>query len=182
MNTIRMYPSGTLVDLSQPNPDDISLDDIAHHLSHMNRFVGGTRIPYSVAEHSALVCRILMLSKQPWAVCWAGLMHDATEAYLGDISTPLKALLPDYREIEQRWERAISLKFGFNPDWRVVKDADVLARQLEANELQDREDLILITVGHLAIPENPVIGLSPAQARSVFMSAAAKVYMGGEVD
>lgn len=175
--SIRVFPSGTLVDLANPNPDDISLGDIVHHLSHCNRFSGGTRIPYSVAEHSVLVCRILMLSRMPASVCWAGLMHDAAEAYLGDVSTPLKSMLPEYLALEQKWEEAIGKKFGFTPGLHVVKEADTLARQLEANELGTQ--VSMITVGTLAIPRNPVIGMSPAEARGVFMSAAAKLYMNG---
>ena len=87
--------TGAMVDLRQFTRVDISLLDIAHALACINRFTGHAARPYSVAEHSLLVER-LMLSEfgvtQPKARL-AALLHDAHEAYIGDISTPIKHLV-----------------------------------------------------------------------------------------
>lgn len=76
---------GNAVDLLNPHPASIDIEDIAHHLSLTNRFTGAIRCPYSVAQHSLYVSMMLSGPDQ-----LHGLLHDAHEAYLGDISTPLK--------------------------------------------------------------------------------------------
>ena len=103
-----------------PNPDDITVRDIAHALSHICRFTGHTDTFYSVAQHSVLVSKMV-----PEKYAMDGLMHDATEAFLGDISTPLKSLLPEYQKIEKNFHVIIAYKFGIDfviP--KEVKDAD----------------------------------------------------------
>jgi hypothetical protein len=73
-----------------PKIDEISIEDIAHALSNVCRFTGHTKRFYSVAEHSCLVS----------ALCdnrLEGLLHDASEAYMSDLSSPLKMLVPDYK-------------------------------------------------------------------------------------
>lgn len=90
-----------------PSPEDICIEDIAHALSMICRFTGHTTNFYSVAQHSLLVSR--WVSKNYALV---GLMHDAQEAYLGDISHPLKKILPDYRHIEEEIASAIRQKFN----------------------------------------------------------------------
>jgi uncharacterized protein len=101
--------SGTHVDLLQPEYADIVIDDIAYSLSKTMRFNGHTNRPYSVAEHS--------LHGLPF--CRAEnrlefLLHDAPEAYLGDIVGPLKGtgLFASYCHLESRWWGAISARFG----------------------------------------------------------------------
>lgn len=76
---------GNSVDLLNPDPKQIDIEDIARHLSIINRFTGAIRFPYSVAQHSLYVSMLLPESDQIH-----GLLHDAHEAYIGDISTPLK--------------------------------------------------------------------------------------------
>lgn len=80
--------SGRMVDLLDVKPEDIHFDDIAHSLAQTCRFVGHTKRHYSVAEHSINVARLL-----PEPIKIYGLLHDAHEAYIGDISTPLKRTL-----------------------------------------------------------------------------------------
>lgn len=106
MSKLLMH-SGRIVDIHYPRAEDILIEDIAHHLARINRFNGGTKQPYSVAQHSVYVSQLCCES---WAL--EGLMHDATEAYLGDVSSPLKELLPDYRRIERQWWNAIAAKYG----------------------------------------------------------------------
>lgn len=80
--------SGRTVDLLRVTPEDIDLADISWALAHINRFSGHASRPYSVAEHSINVARLL-----PEPIKIYGLLHDAHEAYIGDISTPMKLAL-----------------------------------------------------------------------------------------
>lgn len=122
---------GNRVDLLNPSPDTIDIVDIAHHLSQVNRYVGAARYPYSVAQHSFLLSH--MVSEEN---ALTALMHDATEAYLGDISYPLKALLPDYRSVEDRFWRVISEKYGLPYVMpQEVKVADTVIRYAERSAL-----------------------------------------------
>ena len=77
--------SGKRVDLLNPDPSQIDIRDIAHHLSILNRFTGATKVPYSVAQHSLYVSMLVPEHLQLHA-----LLHDAHEAYINDISTPMK--------------------------------------------------------------------------------------------
>lgn len=123
--------SGRVVDLSRFSEDDVFVDDIAHALSQIVRFTGHITEPYTVAQHSVLVSGLCPDEHALW-----GLLHDASEAYLGDVSTPLKSLLPQYREIEGRVQREIAGRFGL--PWPIpeeVKAADRKALMLEKRTL-----------------------------------------------
>lgn len=85
--------SGVIFSLANPRPEDVRLADIAQALSLTNRYCGQTRRPYCVAQHAVLVARSLRdagatLAEQLW-----GLHHDDAEAYVGDVTRPLKRLL-----------------------------------------------------------------------------------------
>jgi hypothetical protein len=106
---------------ADPRPDDIKIRDIAHALSLICRYTGHVDYFYSVAEHSVLISRAL-----PRELALQGLLHDATEAYLGDMSRPLKYSLPDYKAIEELNWLAISEKFGLPKELHpLVKDYDI---------------------------------------------------------
>lgn len=117
----------------------VEIDDIAHALSNLCRYSGHCRRFYSVAEHSVLVSRIVA---EMWPgdeeARWAGLLHDATEAYVGDITTPLKILLPGFIEIEDTLTLQIAKKFKVKWNKRTVdrvKIADLTALSTEARLL-----------------------------------------------
>lgn len=103
-----------MVDLIDPR-------DIAHALSQVCRYGGHTRRFYSVAEHGVLISRAVPEEDRPW-----GLMHDAAEAYLGDMVRPVKIGLQEYRDLEGRVLLAIASRFGLNMFGypQTVKDAD----------------------------------------------------------
>lgn len=82
---IEMF-SGTAVDLIQPDPETIRLDDIAHHLARIYRYTGGTE--WSVAAHSLCVAMLV-----PREFRLEALLHDAHEAYVGDVSSPMKSAM-----------------------------------------------------------------------------------------
>ena len=112
MTTILTH-HGHTVDLLDPRPETIDFRDVAHALAHICRFGGHPNWHYSVAEHCFYVAMTLEVWGEPPEVQRIGLLHDATEAYLGDVVGPLKAHLPEYRAIEDRfWRRAIAPAFG----------------------------------------------------------------------
>lgn len=91
-HTIKMWPSKRYVDPMKPTVEDIEIEDIAHHLSNIIRYAGGMATPESVAEHSVYVSRAVARRTTDLRVILAALLHDASEAYLGDIVRPLKHL------------------------------------------------------------------------------------------
>lgn len=126
--------SGKRIDLLQPDPEAFTLEDIATGLSRVARFNGQTSRRYSVAEHSINVASLVAPKYR-----LAALLHDAAEAYICDIPSPLKALLGSaYREVEHRISRAIGHKFGVDlvnlPD--CVKQADHIMLITEHHLLQ----------------------------------------------
>ena len=124
--------TGKMIDPFDPNPDLISIEDIAHALSQINRFGGHTVRPYSVAEHSVLGT---VFVSQPSRLAF--LLHDAPKAYIGDLIRPLKGR-PEFkffREVEQRIWRAIALKFGLPT--RLPAEVHEVDARLCVTELRD---------------------------------------------
>lgn len=102
--------SGNYISLINPNPDEITLEDIATGLSNVCRFNGQLNMWYSVAEHSIHVAELV-----PKRYKLQALLHDATEAYICDVPTPLKHMLGEaYRNVEAVLAGAIGRKFGVN--------------------------------------------------------------------
>ncbi|PSR53888.1 phosphohydrolase [Adhaeribacter arboris] len=111
---IKTY-SGLQVELLEPRADQIELEDIAHGLAMKCRFSGQTNQFYSVAEHSVRVAYLLLEMYQNPLLAMAGLMHDAAEAYLPDIATPLKRIIQGFHVIEEGLMQVITLKFKLPP-------------------------------------------------------------------
>jgi hypothetical protein len=124
-----MLQSGAWFDFGSPQSSPFTIDDIAHGLANICRYSGQCNRFYSVAEHSLLV------SETAVGFELEALMHDAAEAFLGDITRPLKQMLPDYKQIEGKVERAIFSRFHIQtPLPRQVKQADL--RVLAAEQRQ----------------------------------------------
>ncbi|RQU14214.1 metal-dependent phosphohydrolase [Burkholderia cenocepacia] len=126
--------TGRYFDFTRPTRDMIDIEDIAIALSRMPRFTGHTTQFYSVAQHSVLVSHNV-----PEEYALQGLLHDATEAYMGDMSTPLKQLIPAYKEIEHRVEQAICERFGLPfPLHPSIKAADLRMLVTERRDLMPK--------------------------------------------
>jgi uncharacterized protein len=103
-----------------PDPDDVCIDDIAHSLALICRFNGHCRWHYSVAQHSVLVSYMV-----PQEHALQALLHDAPEAYVGDMCRPMKVAVPDFPIIEHRVWHAVAQRFGVPVDLHPsVKQAD----------------------------------------------------------
>ena len=130
---ITTYVTGRSIDLFSFEQSDIAIRDIAHSLSLINRFNGHTPYPMSVAQHSVFVSN-LCGSHGP-RVMLQGLLHDAAEAYIGDMTRFLKlsSIMASYRDIERRIEMAIMSYHNLPLDLTTaVKDADRLMVRFEA--------------------------------------------------
>jgi 5'-deoxynucleotidase YfbR-like HD superfamily hydrolase len=112
--------------------DDIYIKDIAYALSNIARFCG--QLPfYSVALHSLEVSKLV-----PRELKLSALLHDASEAYLGDIITPVKCFLPDYVKLENKIMKLIAEKFNIEIDNPLIKVADKLCLERETEYLSER--------------------------------------------
>lgn len=134
---------------------DICIEDIAHGLSRVCRFAGQCAGFMSVAEHSVAVARIVMTTDPQHAL--EALLHDASEAYLGDLPRPIKHLpeMQPYRDAEARAEAAIAQKFGLvYPLPQTVKDADRQRLFIEFESFRD----------------NPAKAMAPDVAKGGFLA------------
>jgi uncharacterized protein len=167
--------SGRYFDLLRPWQSAFSVLDIAHALAHICRFTGHTRVFYSVAQHSVLVSRIV-----PPQHAMSGLMHDAAEAFVGDVSSPLKQLLPEYKRIERRVEDTILAHFGLPStlhDSRLhesVKRADLVALRTEQRDLMLNADPWTATDGIEPLAQT-IDPLPPEAARQLFLARFAEL-------
>ncbi len=136
--------SGRRLDLLDPTPVDIEIEDVAHGLAFVARWNGQTRgdWPYSVAEHSLLVEEIFRRqggSEPRWQL--AALLHDAPEYVLGDMISPVKAAVgPSYGELDARLTAAVHIRFGLPASLPVlvkkaIKMADKVSAWLEAVQI-----------------------------------------------
>lgn len=186
--------SGRRLDLLDPTPVDIEIEDIAHGLAFVARWNGQTRgdFAYSVAEHSLLVEEIFARQggcEPKWRL--AALLHDAPEYVIGDMISPVKAAVgPSYGDLDSRLAIAVHLRFGLPALLplavkRAIKSADRVSAWLEAvqiagfsiseaDRLFGRQDQALVSA--LTIRLRP-----PAEVRAEFVArhAALMALCGG---
>ena len=116
--------------------EDVRIFDIAHATGMKCRYTGQCHQFYSVAQHAVFVSEIMEAMKCSIEEQFIGLMHDAQEAYLPDVASPIKGHLPGYREIELRLEAVIAQAFAFEfPHPKVVKVADAEAFKHEYRQI-----------------------------------------------
>ena len=168
--------SGREIDPSAPKPDDIDIATIAHALSLQCRYNGHCRRFYSVAEHSVLVAKHLAEAGANDLTLKWGLLHDASEAYLGDVVMDIKRRLINYRPMEEAFERAIASAFDIDldgVDFRVVKRADLAALMAEARCLMPSKG----EEWGIAIPpsNHAIYCWTPEQAEIEFLTKATQL-------
>ena len=137
--------SGRRLDLLDPSPFDIEIEDIAHGLARVARWNGQTigEHAFSVAQHSCVVEEIVAYIQPDLEPKWrlAALLHDASEYVIGDMISPFKAALGvNYKAFEARLEAAIHLRYGLPPKnpaaiKKLIKQADVACAYFEATQL-----------------------------------------------
>ncbi|MFQ5624498.1 MAG: HD domain-containing protein [Paracoccaceae bacterium] len=137
--------SGRRLDLLDPSPLDIEIEDIAHGLAFVARWNGQTmgRYPFSVAEHSLLVEEIFTRLRPAAPARWrlAALLHDAPEYVIGDMISPVKATVgPGYAALDKRLTAAVHVRFGLPAEIpqtvkKQIKRADRYSAWLEAVQI-----------------------------------------------
>lgn len=137
--------SGRRLDLLDPTPVDIEIEDIAHGLAFVARWNGQTHgdYPYSVAEHSLLVETLFarLCPQASPADRLTALLHDAPEYVIGDMISPVKAAVgPGYGELDKRLSAAIHIRFGLPAATpaklkKVIKKADTVSAFMEATQI-----------------------------------------------
>jgi uncharacterized protein len=142
--------SGRRLDLLDPSPFDVEIEDIAHGLSRVARWNGQTEgdQSYSVAEHSLLVENLVVQLKDAVPIKWrlAALLHDAPEYVIGDMISPFKAVIGDaYKAVENRLQSAIHIRFGLPAELPVevktlIKRADRISARIEATQIAGFSD------------------------------------------
>jgi len=160
--------------------NEISILDIAHALSNICRFTGHCREFYSVAEHCVIMSQMGHWTSN--AQRFEALMHDAHEAYIGDMSAPLKHISPEFKAFEKRVEAMVRRRFGLpeqlSPE---IKDADLRMLAMEARDVM-RGDWREWGSIKGVVPAQVVPNcLTPGEARTLFLTRFAEVYMFKEV-
>jgi len=174
--------SGRRLDLLDPTPVDIEIDDIAHGLAFVARWNGQTMgdWPYSVAQHSLLVEDIharLAPGRPPrWGL--AALLHDAPEYVIGDMISPVKAAVgPHYEKLDQRLATAIHIRFGLPAALprsvkAAIKRADRISAWLEATQIAgfSKEEATRFFGHPGAHAEQVIAPRPPAEIRADFLA------------
>lgn len=185
--------SGRRLDLLDPSPSDIAIEDIAHGLARVARWNGQTRgaHAFSVAQHSVLVADIMLADDavMPREERLAALLHDAPEYVIGDLISPFKAAIGlDYKAFEERLLAAIHARFRLpHPLWprlkAAIKRADRIAAYHEATRLagfdEDEGETFFGPVETLSAPLLTALAkleaLSVAEAEAAFLARFAEL-------
>ena len=169
----------------EPKPEDVCIEDIAHALSMLCRYNGHCRIFYSVAEHSIHVQSIMArtpIGKWDRQLQLAALLHDASEAYLADVPSPVKPYLIGYKEAEAKVMAAVHQAFGLEDPRNSEPFIKRIDTRIRANEAE-----LLMPVE--SDPWHKVFGnpyaltimcYEPAKAETLFLEAAGALLDGRE--
>lgn len=159
-----MLQSGTEFDILDPWNSSFGIEDIARGLSLICRYVGQCREFYSVAEHSLYVSQLCPDHAM------AALLHDAAEAFIGDVSGPLKALLPAYKRIEREVEAAIFARFDISyPLAKDIKAADLSVTAAEQEQVMPHGTVSWLASKGIDPATINIRCLSPNEAKTAFL-------------
>jgi hypothetical protein len=157
--------NGDFFDFKDPYNHSFDIEAIATALSNLCRYTGHVNKFYSVAEHCVLVSYLV-----PEQFALEGLMHDASEAYCGDVASPLKKLIPEYSVIEDKVQEAIAKYFYLRFPWpNCVHEADKIAYVTERQSISNvgKDELWFTDL----IPERiNIVGHTPKVARNLFIN------------
>lgn len=182
--------SGRRLDLLDPSPLDVEIEDIAHGLARVARWNGQTigEHAFSVVQHSLLVEHVMGRLAPASGLRWrrAGLLHDAAEYVIGDMISPFKTVIGgDYKAVEKRLQAAIHLRFSLPPELparlgALIKRADTVAAYFEATELAGFSSAeALAFFGRPRLPPEdviPFLGAMPAgEAERRFLARFAEL-------
>lgn len=184
--------SGVMFDVINPTPEMVNLDDIAWSLSRQARFNGMTipLIPYSVAQHSINVAKRVGRETGNVALIKAALMHDAAEAYISDIPSPIKhipELRPVIKAAEEKILRVIFESFDLpwpkDDHWKIIEESDMYWRAVEAYQFmysrgKDWEGLPKVSLLDLQEFEDPLTSVEAYQKFKGFWEVGAHFMKG----
>lgn len=158
-NTIRTN-SGLFINVFDTDPETIVIEDIAHASAMIPRFGGHLDEFYSVAQHAVLCFYLALEYGMEYAL--DALLHDASEAFILDMPTPIKNNLPDYKAVEHKLMCVIAEKFGFTyPLNSVLKEIDARVLQIEWKNMVDEET---------KFTDPNFVCLSPKEAKAEFLN------------
>jgi hypothetical protein len=164
---------GTYFNFVAPRESEINVTIIAHALSNLCRFTGHCREFYSVAQHAVLVSMIV-----PPELAYFALHHDDAEAFVGDVASPLKKMLPGYKEIERYVEaevfRRMSLPATLPPE---VKRADLVALRTEQRDLMHKAGGLWTSLDGIEPADIRIAPLSPRAAFELYMDRHTELFM-----
>ncbi len=150
-----------------PRIDDVDIEDIAHGLAYQCRFNGQTSSFYSVAQHSLLVAGIV-----PGELRLSALLHDAAEAYLGDIVKPLKMLVPQFSALERQVAAIIGERFGARDlDHPQIKSADLVLLATEKRDLMPNSVEAWSAIAGVVPLGERIVAQAPELAKAGFLAA-----------
>lgn len=172
--------SGRRFYFANPAPEAVDIEDIAHALSHINRFTGHAAFASSVAQHSIAVSNYLAKQGASPIVVLGGLLHDAHESYFNDISSPQKYFLGISKK-EKRIQDFVLRTLGVPPEVAqhpAIKLADLTSLAVERELLMPPdgdekgwECLNVVTPEMKSQMAAPVEGISPADVRDAFLQS-----------
>lgn len=171
------FQTHTGIEFSLPEfrVETIDIHDIAHSLSQQCRFNGHTRTFYSVAQHCVLASENVPPADAMWA-----LLHDAPEAYLGDVVGPLKRLLPEYQKLERNLMAVIAERFGLDGAMpRSVRDIDMRLLATEKRDLLPAEEpRVWESIEGVEPLPDRIVPWAPPEAKMKFLAAFGKLGAG----
>lgn len=174
---LQTYTSGRF-DFKYPSVKDVNIVDVAHALSMLPRFTGHGKFHYTIAQHSLTMCAAMRADKASRKVALAGLMHDAHEAYIGDISSPFKLYLQnefdlDINEIEKPYINIIEERFEIDLTSdeikKQIKYYDSACLRTEAESLFERIVDGWATKIELRLQHKVKNILTPMEAKQLFI-------------
>ena len=180
--------SGRRLDLLNPSPLDIEIEDIARGISRVARWNGQTsgEYPLSVAQHSVIVAELLKSYNENIEIKWqlAALLHDAAEYIISDMITPLKSFLgEEYIQLEEKIQSAINIRFSLPGEipkkiYKLIKNCDrqtafIEAIQLAGFTLKEAKKTLKIPT---LIPDYKIIPISANNAEKLFLKKFKELY------